>query len=260
MKQVKLSKLLKLEADWAMSWSAEEKLAWKRILSAFGADGKVDAMDLARRLLALRLTSLKKDLSFLGKLLIMSDWKEPAVNWIKKKIISESKAIVYNKRDTKFPDSRKFRATLSVLLTRNKIQEVLFLACALASGRRGVELERLMVEDMDWVQDTIVAKLPWSKTSLKPICFKINFDLVADWLQPVLELSKVKETMRRMMLNEGRLFRAGIHKNFGRNLDGFNLHSLRSVSAVFMVLAGRADADIMSQLGCTLRHLCSLSI
>ena len=248
-KLIKLRKLKKLEARWSGLWSKQERLAFGRILNGFGNDDRVMVTRITDFLLNLKLTSFKKDLAFFGRLLQLLGWKEPVVGWLKKAAIAESKKIVYRKRNTRFPSKLDFQSTLEDLLSKQKAQEILFLACVLGSGRRGCEIARLETRDMAWISDKLVCKLPWSKTSLKPICFEIDLDLVEDWLEPVLDVGKIKAALAKSLKLEGSLFRENIHKNFTRILKGFNLHAIRSVTAIFMVRGGATDSEVMTQLG-----------
>ena len=247
--KITLKQIKKLKKKWGTMWSATEHQAYKRISKAFAAKKEMEADVVADSVLRLGLTSLKKDLSFLQRLLGMLGWKEPATAWLKASTLAKAKNVTYKKRSTVFPSSIEFKTSIEELLCKNKFQEVLFLAMVLASGRRGVEVQRLMVEDLDWVDDELVARLPWSKTSVKPVVFKVQLDLVAEWLEPELEVARLKASLGKMMKGTGKLFKDNIHKNIGRSLKGFNLHSLRSVAAVFMILNGSADSTIMRQLG-----------
>ena len=250
MKKVVVSDLLALEKNYAVAWSVTEKSAFKRLAALLADRKKVATMKVVRGLVDLGLTSIKKDLSFFCKLLTVLGWSSVEVEWLKAAGIEMTKKITYKKRDTVFPDKEVFQNNLSFLLGEGKAEAALFVAATLASGRRGVEVSRLTGENLAVIDGKLVAKLDWSKTSVKPICFQIDFEQVSEWLEPVLSVAKVRDAMASFIDRPGSVFAENIHKNIGKRL-GFSLHALRSIKAIFMLVGGFEDKDIKNQLGWT---------
>ena len=249
MKLLKVKKMLVLKDSYSVAWSSSELGAFKRLEKLTRGGSKMAVLDLVQRLVELKLTSFKKDLSFLLKLLKVLGWSEVELSWIRATGLAKSKKITYTKRHTVFPDTSTFQKGLSGLLADGKAQAALFVCMVISSGRRGVEVSRLKIENLSWIDEKLVGKLEWSKTSVKPVVFEMDFDQVKEWLEPVVSIGKVKDSIRAMMQeNSGLMFSETIHKNLGKKL-GYSLHALRTVKAVFMLRAGHSDSEIKNQLG-----------
>lgn len=211
---------------------------------------KIDAVKIIDKLASLNLASSSKDLNFFLTCLETIKVNKGSLKLLRKYAARKAKAIKPQKRPTKFPTQQNFHLTVTTLLTKKKFSKVLFLCLVLATGRRGVEIQRLSGANIiDKGNGVFLARLDWSKKSVKPSYFDINLQSVKDWLGEVVDLEIVNQKLRAACGKNLPLFKRNIHKNMNRDLVNFSLHSLRTVKSIFMLRQGCSEGEIMKQLG-----------
>ena len=233
-------------------WSKDEKLAGKKLLDFLLASGKpsISAGEGLDFIVGLRLSAARKDVAFLCTMLIILGQNEEKVRVFRKAALRRLKKVTVEKREAKIATKQKFKNSLLTLVAKNKLTDLVFLCLVLCSGRRGVDISRLCRENItEFENGKFLARLEFDKRSAKPTVFVINLQEVHDWLDGIVIIENLNAWLRQQARGKGRIFEGKIHKNLGRFLDGFNLHSLRSVRAVWLLKDGFSEEEVKVRLG-----------
>ena len=233
-------------------WSKDEKLAGKKLLEHMRCTGKpsISAGEGLEFIVSLRLSAARKDVAFLCTMLIILGQSGEKVRVFRKAAMRRLKNVSVEKRVAKIATKQKFQNSLLTLITKNKLAELVFLCLVLCSGRRGIDISRLCRENITELEDgKFMARLDFDKRSARPTVFVINLQEVHDWLDGIVITENLNAWLRQQASGTGRIFDGKIHKNLGRCLDGFNLHSLRSVRAVWLLKDGFSEEDVKIRLG-----------
>ena len=233
-------------------WSKDEKLAGKKLLEHMRSSGKssISAGEGLEFIVSLRLSAARKDVAFLCTMLLILGQSGEKVRIFRKAAMRRLKKISVEKRDVKIATKQKFQNSLLTLISKNKLPELVFLCLVLCSGRRGIDVSRLCRENITELEEgKFLARLEFDKRSTKPTVFLINLQEVQDWLVGIVNIENLNAWLRQQARGKGQIFNEKIHKNLGRFLDGFSLHSLRSVRAVWLLKEGFSEEDVKVRLG-----------
>lgn len=242
------SKVKKIKA----TLHSDDLRASKRILGIFASENKskLQAVSILEKLAQKNLASSAKEIRFFIIMLKAMKMNQGYVQFLEKFGKRLIKNIKVKSRPTKFPSYERFDASLRSLFSKGKYVKGLFLAVVLASGRRGVEIQRLKGADIiEKKPGVFLARLEWSKKSVKPSFFVIDLDSVKPWLDKSLDLNQAKSLIRSQIGNSRNIFPKNIHKNLNRELSNFTLHALRTVKCIFMLREGLCEEEVMRQLG-----------
>ena len=233
-------------------WNKDEKLSGKRLLNfvkGLGAE-EVEASTCLDFIFSLNLVAVRKDIAFLCTMLEFQGENPARVHVFKKAATRKIKNLEVKKRQPKIATEQKFKNSLYNLVNKNRLEELAFLCLALNTGRRGIDLSRLKKQDLSSLgEGKFLAKLEWDKRNSHPIFFTINLSETARWTDGIVNVGNLNNWLLYQSRSSGLLFKNNIQKNLNRYLDDFNLHSLRSVRAVWLLMEGLSEQEVKLRLG-----------
>ena len=249
---IKVKKFKKQFLALAEFWSKDERLAGKRMLAFLDRRGKrkVRVSDCVDFILHLKLSAGRKELDFLCQMLKILGENSQKVDLIKKAAKRRLKLVKVVKRKSTLPSKEMFQQSIVNMTRKNKVEEIAFLCVALATGKRGIDLERITLENIKKVREgRFLIKLEWDKRSTKPTVFILELEEVREWLEGCIDIDELNAWLTLVSTKKGQLFSKNISKNMNRLLSGFTLHSLRSVKAIWLLLSGNTEDEVKRRLG-----------
>ena len=235
-------------------WNKDERLAGKRLLKFLNENflERAHVEECLQFIFDLKLAAARKEISFLVQLLEMLGENRAEVDLVRRSALRKLKSIDVNTRPLKLPTREKFRKSILNLVAKGRFEEILFLSVVLSTGRRGIDVARLQKQQIFPLENSkFMAKLKFDKRSVKPTCFIIDFAEVREWLDGVVSVQRLNEFLLRRSNETGDLFKKNIQKNLGRFLEGFNLHALRTIKAVWLILQGHTQEEVTRRIGWT---------
>ena len=233
-------------------WNKDELLSGKRLLKFVKDRGleEIEASACLDFVLGLKLAAARKDIAFLCLILELQGENPARVHVFKKAALRRIKKVEVKKRQPKIATEQNFKSSLYSLINKNKLEELVFLCLALNTGRRGIDLVRLKKQDVSCLgEGKFLAKLEWDKRNSHPVFFTIKLSETALWTKEIVNINNLNAWLLHQSKGTGLLFRNNIQKNLNRYLNNFNLHSLRSVRAVWLLLDGLSEQEVKLRLG-----------